>query len=120
MLPSSLDTPRKVLTPRKLKKYQSDLLSFFTPHLGPALFESVRQGIADGNERCMRLAAEFLGLVKGSGVTVTTNVNNQSNNKTISVGAGFDAIVRQLAEQKKQSFRGVTIDHAPPGIEARP
>lgn len=80
----------------------------------------MRQGIADGNEKVMRLAAEFLGLVKGSGITVTTNVSANSNNRTISVGAGFDAIVRQLAEQKKKQFGGVTIDHKPPAIERKP
>lgn len=83
------------------------------------MFEAVRQGIALGNDKSMRLAAEFMGLVKGSGVTVTTNVSANSNNKTITVGPGFDTIVRQLAEQKKQQFGGVTVEHRPAAIEAR-
>lgn len=79
----------------------------------------MRAGIAEGDQRAMRLAAEFLGLVKGGGVSVTTNVNANSNNRTVSVGAGFDAIVRQLAEQKKKHFGAVTIEHGPVAIEAR-
>lgn len=66
----------------------------------------------------MRLAAEFLGLVKGGGVNVITNVQNNTGNKTLNVGPGFDSVVRQLAEQKKQQFGGMVVEHKPSSIEA--
>lgn len=91
------------------------------PHTLPVMLEKIRQGIADGNEKMIRLWAEMTGLVRSGGVNVTTNVGsgNTTTNNVIA-GPGFDAIVRNLdAKRKAAQFGGLTIEAKPtPQLES--
>jgi hypothetical protein len=98
-------------------KYQAKLLAWYTPHVCQELFEALRQGIADGNVQALRLATEIHGYTKGSGTTVVNNVSQNNDNHSVTTsGAGFDTMIRQLAEQKRDRVGRVTFD-APLAID---
>lgn len=103
------------MTPKGAATYHRELLAFFAPHTLPMMLEQIRQGIAGGNEKMIRLWAEMTGLIKGAGVNVTTNVGSgNTTSNTLIAGPGFDTIVRNLdAKRKLAQFGGVTVESIP-------
>lgn len=74
-----------------------------------------------GNDKMVRLWLEITGLIKNSGVNVTTNVGSgNTTNNTVIAGPGFDSIVRSLdAKRKAAQFGGLTIEAKPtPQLES--
>lgn len=103
--------------------YQRKIGAFFAPYVLPALFNSMRRGLAENNVGTQRLAAETYGVVqpKSNNVNIALTQNNQSahiRGQVIDDGKirSFEDISRMLAEKRQQ----LAIAPPPPIYDATP
>lgn len=65
---------------------------------------SLYKGMQEGEKEAMRIGGEVLEYLKRGGININNNINNTQNTANVTLGKTFDSIVRDLAEQKKNTY----------------
>jgi hypothetical protein len=106
----------KIKGDRQRTKFTRDFLNFVSPQMACEFAEALMRGMRQNNAQAIRLAGEFMQVIKGKEAPqVTVQQNNTSNSVSIGDKAEkvtFDQIIRSRAEEKQKRLgaSAVTIE----------
>lgn len=102
--PIDLGVKVKAVTPKGLGNYIARCVAACAPHTVPQILEQLRLGAITGDLALIREGLKVFGLIQsGPGIVVNQNNTNTANANAAAATASvksFDAVVRQLAQQK--------------------
>lgn len=104
------DSGLSVLDSKNIEEYQRDRYVQEVPALTDAVFLALKNKMADGDMRAIQLGAEILGMVKGNGFSVQTNIYNQNLNvNNPNSEENFASLVRKLDDARRLE-KNETVD----------
>lgn len=115
-LPARLLPGKRALTPRRLPSYREKMLAFHANHLLPTFFRSLLSGLERNDPQYLKIAADAYGYVQKNNLNIVNTLNQNNQTANVSAGPSVDAVIRQLAEQKKRDRKFITVD-VPPQTE---
>lgn len=98
-------TPTKKATQRNLSKIQRSVLFRHAEAILEEAFQATRKQIRQGNLAAAKLGFEINGMIRGAGIHVSTNIQNNNQQVSDVGGRSLESLVRQLDARELQQSK---------------